>query len=159
MYLAAYQSDLWNGMLSRFLERTLPKEGLTPVSLGRRTVHFFQQLDESLSARLNGKALPLPSARLHDVEESYAEIIRDTLLAEGLELRQLRVKYPRDSFFSKGDRPLLVRLQEFVAVPADDELYPRRRKLTLNFSLPRGSYATIVIKRLFLQANLFNPSP
>jgi tRNA pseudouridine13 synthase len=31
---------------------------------------------------------------------------------------------------------------------AADELYPGRRKLTLRFSLARGAYATILIKRV-----------
>jgi tRNA pseudouridine13 synthase len=35
-----------------------------------------------------------------------------------------------------------------------DELYPGRHKLTLKFDLPRGSYATMVIKRLTLSPAL-----
>jgi tRNA(Glu) U13 pseudouridine synthase TruD len=31
---------------------------------------------------------------------------------------------------------------------ADDELYPGRQKMTLAFELARGSYATILIKRV-----------
>jgi tRNA(Glu) U13 pseudouridine synthase TruD len=32
----------------------------------------------------------------------------------------------------------------------DDELYPKRTRLTLVFELPRGAYATLVVKRLTL---------
>jgi tRNA pseudouridine13 synthase len=32
---------------------------------------------------------------------------------------------------------------------APDELHPGRNKVTLRFSLPRGAYATMLIKRLF----------
>jgi tRNA pseudouridine13 synthase len=31
---------------------------------------------------------------------------------------------------------------------ADDELYPGKKKLQLEFFLPRGSYATLLVKRL-----------
>ena len=31
----------------------------------------------------------------------------------------------------------------------DDELNAGRKKLTLSFELPKGSYATILVKRLF----------
>ena len=66
----------------------------------------------------------------------------------GLEWRELRVKYPRDSFFSKGWRQAVILPQDLHADVADDELDPPQRKLSLAFTLPRGSYATIVIKRL-----------
>ena len=70
------------------------------------------------------------------------------LSTEGMELRQVRVKYPRDSFFSKGERVALFRPGDFVHEFAADDLYPARQKLLLRFTLPRGSYATIVIKRI-----------
>ena len=31
---------------------------------------------------------------------------------------------------------------------AADELHPGRRKLVLSFDLPRGSYATLIVKRI-----------
>jgi tRNA pseudouridine13 synthase len=34
--------------------------------------------------------------------------------------------------------------------PEPDDLYPGRQKTTLRFFLPRGAYATLVIKRLSL---------
>jgi tRNA pseudouridine13 synthase len=37
---------------------------------------------------------------------------------------------------------------------ADDELNRGRRKMTLSFELPKGSYATVLLKRLFHEALL-----
>ena len=76
------------------------------------------------------------------------QVVRDA----GLEWRELRVKYPRDSFFSKGWRSAVAVPQDLAAEPADDELHPPRHKLTLRFILPRGSYATILVKRLTVSA-------
>jgi tRNA pseudouridine13 synthase len=70
------------------------------------------------------------------------------LAAEGMELRQVRVKYPRDSFFSKGERAATFRPGDFRHEWAADDLYEGRRKLSLSFTLPRGSYATILVKRI-----------
>jgi tRNA pseudouridine13 synthase len=75
-------------------------------------------------------------------------LITEVLGEFGLELRQLRVKYPRDSFFSKGHRAAAVAVEHLTASPAADEMYPGRKKLSLGFDLPRGSYATILVKRL-----------
>ena len=76
------------------------------------------------------------------------DLLDAVLLEEKIELRELRVKYPRDSFFSKGQRRVLVRPVGLVCSVEDDELHDRRRKLILSFDLPRGSYATILVKRL-----------
>jgi tRNA pseudouridine13 synthase len=76
------------------------------------------------------------------------KLITDVLGEFGLELRQLRVKYPRDSFFSKGSRAAAVPVAPLEAQHADDDLYSGRKKLSLRFDLPRGSYATILVKRL-----------
>jgi len=58
------------------------------------------------------------------------------------------VKYPRDTFFSKGDRAAIVRADELEAIPEADERYPGKQKLLLSFSLRRASYATMLVKRI-----------
>jgi tRNA(Glu) U13 pseudouridine synthase TruD len=44
----------------------------------------------------------------------------------------------------------LVFVEELQQQTGEDELHRNRRKMTLTLKLPRGSYATIVIKRLLL---------
>ncbi len=58
------------------------------------------------------------------------------------------MKYPRDSFFSKGWRKVSIRADGLKWSSGDDELAQGRRRLTLEFTLPRGSYATILVKRI-----------
>lgn len=149
LYLAAYQSDLWNGMLASLVEGQIEPAQRISIPLGRRQVPFWTTLPEPLQQAFATKTLPLPSSRLHNVDEPTHTLIDQVLQPEGLELRQLRVKYPRDSFFSKGDRPVLARPAEFASEQAPDELYPGRMRLDLQFHLPRGAYATVVVKRLF----------
>ena len=60
----------------------------------------------------------------------------------------MRVKYPRDAFFSKGNRQAIVRPEHLTQQSDADELYAGCRKLLLSFDLPRVSYATILVKRL-----------
>ena len=38
---------------------------------------------------------------------------------------------------------------EHQIAPSDGLEFPGRRKLTLSFELPKGSYATVLLKRLF----------
>jgi tRNA pseudouridine13 synthase len=148
LYLSAFQSHLWNRMLARLLRGELPAERLYDIELQLGPAPFFHGLDDESAARVRNTELPLPSARLHLEEGPMLALIREVLGEFGLELRQLRVKYPRDSFFSKGQRAAAVPVENLSAESADDELYPRRKKLSLRFDLPRGSYATILVKRL-----------
>jgi tRNA pseudouridine13 synthase len=148
IYLAAFQSDLWNGMLDQLLTSTCAAERLVRLPLGRRQLAFYRQLTDEERQLMSRQKLPLPSARLHDVPEDILKLITGVLEPEGLELRQLRVKYPRDSFFSKGERATLLFPEGLKSYSGGDELYDGQRKLTLAFTLPRGSYATMIVKRL-----------
>lgn len=148
LYLAAYQSDLWNRCLSAWLQKQLPADMLSEVTLDAARLPFPRELPADLAADFFDQTLPLPSARLHLDDSPLASLYEEVLAAEGIALRELRVKYPRDSFFSKGDRVAMLRLKPDAAQAGEDELYPGRKKLTLQFSLPRGSYATMIIKRL-----------
>ena len=127
----------------------LPAERLVDVPLKLGPAPFFRQLDAETASRLQAAQLPLPSSRLHLEEGPMHTLISELLGEYELELRQLRVKYPRDSFFSKGHRAVSIPVGNLIGDPAADDLYPGRKKLLLKFDMPRGSYATILIKRLF----------
>lgn len=148
LYLAALQSFLWNRMLASLLRRELAAPALRDVPLKIGPVPFFLALTPDQRQRLSALQLPLPSARLHTPDEAVRPLIDESLQPVGLELRQVRVKYPRDSFFAKGDRPALTQPAALTHAVADDELYPQQHTLTLDFELPRGAYATILVKRL-----------
>jgi len=147
MYLAAFQSFLWNRILAAVLRTAFassPNE-LFDVELGRTRLPFYARLPSGRE-RLE-QPLPLPSARERAELGPLAEMYERAAGEFGLECRQLRVKYPRDSFFSKGSRPPIFR-QSLSWETGADELSPGKRKLALRFDLPPGSYATVVIKRL-----------
>jgi tRNA pseudouridine13 synthase len=148
LWLAAYQSHLWNQILAAALHEICRAEQLHSIEIGRRELPFFKRLDTDQAISLRATDLPLPSARLHLPPGPLADLYDRVLAAEGTALREIRVKYPRDSFFSKGQRAAVFVPQEVATEAADDDLYPGRKKLTLRFALPRGCYATILIKAL-----------
>ncbi len=149
LYLSAYQSAIWNRVLNRLVEQQIGPTQRVAVPLLSGRSAFFRALPSDASD-LNELDLPLPSARLKLPEGPLLDLIQSVVAEEGLELRQLRVKYPRDSFFSKATRRAVVQADGLVAEVDDDELYPKSRKLHLSFQLPRGSYATVLVKRLSL---------
>ena len=60
----------------------------------------------------------------------------------------LRVRHLKDVFLSKGSRPAIVFPRQLEAAPFDDELHRGRHAMRLKFDLPKGSYATILVKRI-----------
>jgi tRNA pseudouridine13 synthase len=124
------------------------------VSLKLGDLPMHRRLDEPLQSELARLSLPLPSARLKlDPCDAHAELVSSVLAREGLELSQLRLKGLRQPFFSKGERAALCLPERLESQAAGDELHPKRQKLVLTFDLPRGSYATLIVKRITLPAD------
>jgi tRNA pseudouridine13 synthase len=149
LYLSAYQSHLWNRMLALWLRRNCRPEQLRTVELRLGDFPVHAELDPEQQARLAELWLPLPSARLKfDPTDPRGELIQAILKEEGLQLSDLQVRGLREMFFSKGERAALCVPAELSGQEDADERHPGRRKLTLRFDLPRGCYATLVVKRL-----------
>lgn len=148
LWLAAYQSHLWNQMLAAVLEANCRPEDLKRQRIARHDLPFFTALPDEHRQWMFDFQLPLPSARLHLEPGDLKNLIDDVMAAEGMELREVRVKYPRDAFFSRGERPAIFRPEYLQHSTAADDMYPGRSKLTLQFTLRRGSYATIFVKRI-----------
>ncbi len=148
LWLSAFQSAVWNRLLAESLRDLCRPEQLCEVEFGERPAPFFHSLDESQRWELGSLELPLPSGRLKLENGPLFDRLQRVLAEFGLEPRTMRVKYPRDVFFSKGQRAAVYLPGNLQHLCDRDELYDGRRKLTLSFELPRGSYATILIKRL-----------
>ena len=149
LWLAAYQSDLWNRCLAARLIQSVHSDRLYSVQLATSQVPFFTGLSTDEDRELGDLTMPLPSARLHPEQGPLLDLYERVLAEQGLSLRELRVKYPRDSFFSKGERQAIVKPENLrIDRHSDDDLNPGRQRLTLEFILPRGAYATILVKRL-----------
>lgn len=149
LYLAAYQSFLWNRMLAAWLTNTLGTENLAAVELKLGRVPVPVSIPAEKRAGWELLSLPLPSARVKpEPGAAWAEIAGEVLKAEGLTLAELKVKGLQKPFFSKGDRAACVRPANLSHADEPDDLNAGRRKLTLRFDLPRGSYATMLVKRV-----------
>ncbi len=152
LYLSAYQSYLWNKMLATWLTTTLGAANLCDVELKLGRVPAPVRVPDEHRAAWDTLTLPLPSARVKpDPGAPWLPTIEEALKAEGLTLPELRIKGMQKPFFSKGDRPASIRPDGLSSAPAPDELNKGRAKLTLCFDLPKGSYATMLVKRVTLR--------
>ncbi len=149
LYLSAYQSHLWNRMLAAWLSEHVPARDLMPVALRLGEMPMPRRLDADRLDEVRALALPLHSSRAHLEDADPRKPYFDRILAEEeVTLDQFKLKGFRDLFFSKGERAAWCFPERLEARTAKDEEHPRKKKLTLRFDLPRGSYATLVVKRI-----------
>jgi tRNA pseudouridine13 synthase len=108
-----------------------------------------RDLDENQRNDLGGLNLPLPSSRLHvDPGDPRLAPMEVVLREEGIEREQLKLKGFREMFFSKGERAAWCFPDNLQSGAKPDDKHAGRKKLELAFELPRGSYATLIVKRI-----------
>lgn len=148
LFLSAFQSAVWNHLLSRWLEAELAPDWLFELKIMGERLKCFRGIPAAVVDKLKGQNLPLPSARLREGPERIIKMTEEILGRWGLSLKQMKLRYPRDTFFSAGARAVLVLPKDLNFGVHKDELYENKRKLVLAFELPRGAYATVLIKRV-----------
>lgn len=154
IYIAALQSWIWNRWVSTLIdrfneqktERHLPSKS-GPLALPDLATEDRQQLWRS---QWNVR-LPLPSARQHHWPEGTLEDLESVVGELGLTVRELRLKFPRDTFFSRGEREVLLFAKDFRANWESTDSKQGQSDWKLAFELPRGAYATMIIRQLFIE--------
>src|SRR5262249_24930540 len=117
------------------------------LRLGEVVMH--RSLGEDQQRELAALWLPLPSCRTHlDADDPRGQLVNEVLAEEGLELGRLKGPGVRELFFSKGERAALCLPGRLEQEEAADERHAGRRKVVLGFDLPRGAYATLLVKRV-----------
>jgi tRNA pseudouridine13 synthase len=149
LYLAAYQSHLWNQILSRWLQNHCRREQLTFLQLQLGKQPTPRRLEDAQRTQLQERTLPLPSARLKLAAEDPLKPLYDAVLEEeGLTLAQMKLRHFREPFFAKGERAAMLVPERLEHEVEADELHRGTQKLLLRFDLPRGAYATMIVKRI-----------
>jgi tRNA pseudouridine13 synthase len=149
LYLSAYQSHLWNRMLAWWLRRYCRPEQLIAVRLRLGEVPMHTNLDDNQRTELAALSLPLPGPRVQlDAGDPRLVPLDLVLNEEGIQREQLKLKGFREMFFSKGERAALCQVAGLHYQATPDEKHPQCQKLELAFELPRGSYATLIVKRI-----------
>lgn len=150
LFINAYQSYLWNETLCGVLTRL--KVGGRGVSYTVGTMLFYEKLSPDKQRYLNRLVIPALAPGTRFRSDRVASIAAEVLDREGLELSRLRPKLRLGGlYFKPYDRAAIVVPSGLsVSGAKPDDMYPGRKKMELSFSLPPGSYATIVLKRLAL---------
>jgi tRNA pseudouridine13 synthase len=149
LYLSAYQSHVWNRMLAGWLASHLEPNRLASVELALGGVPAPRSISEPIETKWRNLLLPLPSARVKpDTSATWPALIESVLAEDGLTLATMKIPGLDRPYFSKGERAGRVEPAHLEATDDGDDRNRGRKKLNLKFELPRGSYATMVVKRI-----------
>ena len=144
----AYQSYLWNAVARRLVaERCAP---LGPVLQAEDL--FGTMLFPAAGSLPEGFAdlnVPLLGHKT-ELREPWAAAARAVLEEEGIATAQLKIPKVRRPFFGEEPRRLFAEARGFeLSAPKTDEPVGKRRcTRTVTFELPRGAYATVLLRAL-----------
>ncbi|MGQ0504318.1 MAG: tRNA pseudouridine(13) synthase TruD [Myxococcaceae bacterium] len=152
LLLFTYQSYLWNEGVRRYLQLLLPREHMFPMQYQAGTLLFHRDADRGTLEKLRRATFPLlaPDSKIHDPK--VKEAVDWVLGKEKLKLQELRIEEAAQLlFFKHEERALLAEPHKLVVGRTMRDEVNRNEFLKVNvaFTLPPGSYATLVIKRLF----------
>ena len=149
--LNAYQSYLFNEILGGWLTRLAAEHRFPLLTRSYRHGRFLYpgELPAGLGEKLAGERLPVPGFDSRVPDPAVRAIAEAVLAREGIGWSDLRVRQLSRVRVGGVERAALVFPRDLsVGEPLEDELYPGRHRLTLEFFLPRGSYATLLLKRM-----------
>ncbi len=140
LYVHACQSLLFNEILSEYIRSS----GCSFSSVKYSRGEFLFP-----SAKVENKALPLVGFGTELGEGAVAEAARKILSKHKLAQRDFIIRQLPELSVEGAIRDAFVRADSLeLGKPEGDELNPGMKKMRIKFSLPKGSYATIVVKRL-----------
>jgi tRNA pseudouridine13 synthase len=161
MAIEAYQSRIWNESARRIAE-SIASEGKSMHCKGPFGTMCFPDpaalaqwrevcvpvaapdmpaaADEDAAARMGGT----------DLAPRVRAAVAESLRAEGVRPEELRIPGLDRPFFGNAWRPLAVRASRFSITKAERDELTRGERLrrTVSFELPRGAYATVVMRAL-----------
>jgi tRNA(Glu) U13 pseudouridine synthase TruD len=89
----------------------------------------------------------MPHHRAVYRDPELAAAVTEVLETEGLTLQELKARILKKAYVDRHQRPLLLFPTDVsVGIPQPDDRFRNQLQLTVSYSLPRGSYATLVLK-------------
>lgn len=155
MHFSAYQSFLWNQSLERILLQYITN----PIKIKGRIMdyYFYETLEENTLNTLKQLNIPTVSYKIFG-DSKAADTVLEVLSERNLKPSDFNLTKIRKSFFKTFPRPAITIPKFLRTVPLDssdllqsfakDDIYPGYLKLKTRFTLPPGSFATMLVKSL-----------
>jgi len=140
LYINSYQSYLWNETLAEYSRQHCSGLHEVPYSQGKL---IFSDDPTQL------QKVELPIIGFGYQETIAPDIIADILKKENLAPQDFIIRQIPELTLEGELREAIVEVKEMkISPPQPDELNPKKNKVLISFILPKGSYATMVIKKV-----------
>lgn len=169
LFLQAYQSFLFNKFLSRRIQQGisikevqtgdyvvyLDSHGLPTTNFMRVTAQSRSSVEEALNEGRMRIAIPLVGFQQPCSEGVQGKIEREILEIENVAPQDFYVSRMPEISAPGGLRTILAPIVNLsVEKPTEDSANPSKRKVTLGFTLHRGSYATVLLREFMKPQDL-----
>lgn len=143
IYVNAYQSYLWNETLAKYLRTKGKVIKERPYSQGK-----FVFVDES--EQYFNLEIPIIGFGSEEIDNGDSkDIIKGLMKQEGIKYTDFIIKQiPALTLEGKGRKALVEVKKLVIGKKESDDLNPGKQKVNIIFFLPKGSYATMVIKKI-----------
>ncbi|HXV18925.1 MAG TPA: tRNA pseudouridine(13) synthase TruD [Candidatus Omnitrophota bacterium] len=149
MYISSYQAFIWNEMLRRILKDKIhSKLNSCPGKAGEYL--FYERLSSSERSYLLSLKYPTASSKASMPDELTERAYREVFIENGIDKVMFNKLKVRQSYFKATEREAAAMPIDLTAEKAPDELEEGSEKMTLRFSLIRGGYGTMLLKRIFV---------
>ena len=148
MVVEAYQSHIWN-QTAAIMVNALEAHGAHIMHTEGLFGDNAFPAARDIPAEWHLVQMPV-LARKSQLVSPWGEAAEQVLAAEGISVRDLDIPQLRRPFFGEAPRPLVMHAENFkISLAEPDDLSDRNRlKTSVEFTLGRGGYATIVMRAL-----------
>ncbi len=146
-HFSAYNAYLWNEVLRRFIIEKSDELKTYSGTFGDY-IFYTQIREENLNylENLNIPTLPFkPEDENNLIDKIYSNVYQNRDIKYSM-FNKIKI---RQVFFKSTLRKAISKPEGLNFEISNDEIYTNRKKLILRFSLLRGSYGTMLIKRIF----------
>lgn len=142
IYINSYQSYLWNMAAKEYIKKKSKK--YISIDFGFGELGFIDQRIENMS-------IPLISFDTEFTDSVIERTYSGLLEKESISSRDLILRKTPDLTPTGGKRELFAEIKDLtIGSPEDDELNKDKKKIQICFCLPKASYATMAVKKMFL---------
>ena len=145
-YFSSYQSFIWNLVLAEVIKNRECRLFEIPCRTG--SLPQYDGLTPDDLAFLSELQIPTAAADMPPMPGETGAILSRILFERGVRLSKFRLPEIPQAYFASFARPAVVVPGEMKWEEAPDRLFSGKLMLTLGFFLPRGSFATMLIKSI-----------
>ncbi len=151
LYFSAYQAYLWNEVVRRFVKSKVKNMTSHKGAVGNYL--FYDSINTNELEYWQKITVPTASSKMDITNPEIASIYEKVFEENNIKRPQFNLTKIRQSYFKSHERNISTIPLNMEWKIGTDTIYPGRNTISLKFLLSRGSYATMLIKRLFATQN------